>query len=348
MATSNFSLTELGFSAHFRGQLSLEELECTLPARVSQVQRDQLTVLCENGQIELALTAAMSSGDIAVGDWMLVDTDHRLVRLLTPKSSLRRRAAGTDAAVQLIANNVDTLFIVTSCNADFSEARLERFLALSKEAEVAAVVLLTKADLSDKAALLQTSAESLMEHLVVLPLNATEPSVAEKLEPWCGAGQTVALVGSSGVGKTTLLNALTGESSQTQDIRQADAKGRHTTTFRAMRPIVNGGWVIDTPGMRALKLYDSAEGIDAVFDEIIEAATRCRFTDCQHESEPGCAVQAAIVKGDLDAGRLARWRKLQREDIHNTQSIAAARKRDKQFGKMVNRVINDKQRTKGH
>lgn len=346
MTISYYSLTELGFSAHFLSQLSLDELEHCHPMRIVEVQRDRLTAVDESGLTELALTAATSTGDFAVGDWVLTDADRRLVRLLTPKSSLRRRAAGTNAAIQLIANNVDTLFIVTSCNADFNEARIERYLALSKEAEVMAVLLLTKADLSDKVSELQVKAEALMEHLSVLPINAMEPNVADSLEPWCGVGQTIALVGSSGVGKTTLLNALTGEALTTQDIREADSKGRHTTTYRAMRPIMKGGWVIDTPGMRALRLHDSAEGIDAVFDEITQSALRCRFADCQHESEPGCAVQAAIASGELNAERLARWRKLQREDLRNTQSIADARKRDKQFDKMVNKTMKAKRRQK--
>ncbi len=348
IAISNYSLAELGFSAHFLSQLSLEELELLIPIRVIEVQRDRLTAIGESGHVDVLLTAANPSGDIAVGDWMLIDSDHRPVRTLSPKSSLRRRAAGTDASAQLIANNVDTLFVVTSCNADFNEARLERYLALAKEAEVDAVVLLTKADISDTASEFQAKAEKLMEHLIVLTLNATDPTVAEELKPWCGSGQTIALVGSSGVGKTTLLNALTGDSLATQDIREDDAKGRHTTTSRSMRSIINGGWVIDTPGMRALRLFDNAEGIDAVFDEIIEAAASCRFADCLHQNEPGCAVQAAISQGALDAERLERWRKLQREDMYNSESIAEARKRDKQFGKMVNKVMSDKQRNKGH
>lgn len=344
---SDYSLTDLGFSAHFLSQLSLDELEILLPIRVMEVQRDRLKAIGENGQLDVVLSKAFPAGDIAVGDWMLIDSHHRPVRTLLPKSSLRRRAAGTEATSQLIANNVDTLFVVTSCNADFNEARLERYLALAKDAEVNAVVLLTKSDLSDNASAFQSNAESLMENLVVLTLNATEPEAAVTLEPWCGPGQTVALVGSSGVGKTTLLNALTGSTLETQDIREDDAKGRHTTTSRSMRPVTGGGWVIDTPGMRALRLHDNADGIDAVFDEIIEAAARCRFTDCRHEKEPGCAVQSAILEGSLDVGRLERWRKLQREDIYNSQSIAEARKKDKQFGKLVNKVVRDKQRNKG-
>lgn len=266
--------------------------------------------------------------------------------MLTPKSSLTRRAAGTDKAAQRIANNVDTIFIITSCNNNFNEARLERYLALSKEAEVDAIILLTKADLSDQVTQLQSKAESLMANVMVLPLNATDENVSYELEPWCGLGQTVALVGSSGVGKTTLLNALTGESSATQGIRENDSKGRHTTTYRCMRSIKRGGWVIDTPGMRALRLHDSTDGITAVFDEITQAATHCRYTDCQHVTEPGCAVQQAIEHGVLDVGRLKRWRKLQKEDRYNTQSVADARKREKQFSKLANRVAKGKQARK--
>jgi len=345
--SDNLSLTDLGFSPHFQSQLTLEDLEHLQPMRVVDVQRDRLNALGEDGLAELSLGASNSTGEYAVGDWVMVDAERRTVRLLSPKSSLHRRAAGTNVDGQFIANNVDTLFIVTSCNADFNEARLERYLALSKEADVDAVVLLTKADLSDQVTLLQHSAESLMSNLTVLPVNATDVSAIVTLAPWCGVGQTVALVGSSGVGKTTLLNALTGESATVANIREADAKGKHTTTYRSMRRIKNGGWVIDTPGMRELKLHDAAEGITAVFDEIIQAANHCRYADCQHESEPGCAVKKAIASGELDDERLKRWRKLQKEDIHNTQSVAQARRRDRQFSKSVNRAMKGKQQRKG-
>ncbi len=348
MKSDSFSLLELGFSAYFLSQMSLEELEDLVPMRVIEVQRDRLTAIGENNCSQLLLPAASSAGEYAVGDWVLVDENKRLSRCLQSKSSLKRRAAGTDATVQLIANNVDTLFVVSSCNKDFSVARLERYLALAKEAEVDPVILLTKADLSDDVELLQQQAESLMSYLEVVPLNATDLSTADVLKPWCGTGQTVALVGSSGVGKTTLLNALTGEVAETQAIRDDDSKGRHTTTARSMRAMLQGGWVIDTPGMRALRLHDSSQGIDAVFDEITQRAKNCRFADCDHQSEPGCAVQDAIVKGELDAERLARWRKLQREDLHNTQTLAESRQREKQFVKKVNQAMSAKQQRKRH
>jgi len=273
----NFTLTDLGFSPYFRSQLSLEELEQLQPMRIIDVQRDRISALGEHGTVALSPGTSLPTAEFAVGDWVLVDADHCIVRVLTPKSSLHRRAAGTNVAVQSIANNVDTLFIVSSCNADFNEARLERYLALSREANVTAVVLLTKADLIDQASQFKSRAEALMSNLVVLPVNATSENVKHELEPWCGPGQTVALVGSSGVGKTTLMNALTGGTATTQSIREADSKGKHTTTARSMLPIINGGWVIDTPGMRALRLHDSAEGITAVFEEFIETASYCKF-----------------------------------------------------------------------
>ena len=347
LAFNSYSLLELGFSAHFRSQLSLDELEHLQPMRIVEVQRDRLYAYGEDCVVELTVSGSDTTGDFTVGDWVLADDQRRVVRLLQAKSSLNRRAAGSDAVVQGIANNIDTLFIVSSCNADFNEARLERYLALSSEANVDAVILLTKADRCDDVDQFKRKAERLMSHVVVIALNATDEKSRGELEPWCGSGQTVALLGSSGVGKTTLMNLLTGEAAATQGIREDDAKGKHTTTYRSMRSIQNGGWVIDTPGMRALRLQDTADGISAVFDEINEAASLCRYSDCQHESEPGCAVQFAIEKGELDSERLKRWRKLQREDLHNTQSVAEARKRDKQFSKSVNRVMKGKRDRKG-
>jgi ribosome biogenesis GTPase len=337
-----FTLEELGFSHHFSSQLNLDEYEQFQSVRVVEVQRDRLNAIGESGLVELSLGSDISAGDCAVGDWVLIDSHYRVGRILEPKSALIRRSAGTHVATQYIANNVDTLFVVTSCNADFNEARLERYLALAKESDVNAVILLTKADLSDEAAVLQRKAESLMNDLIALPVNATDKTIVKQLEAWTGVGQTVALVGSSGVGKTTLMNALTGQEDATQGIREDDAKGKHTTTYRSMRLMHNGGWVIDTPGMRALRLQGSSDGISTVFEEIIETASRCRYADCQHESEPGCAVQEAISSGELDAERLKRWRKLQRENLYNTQSVAQTRKREKAFSKSVNRVIRGK------
>ena len=259
---------------------------------------------------------------------------------------LKRRAAGTGGRVQqLIAANVAIRSgIVTSCNADFNPARLERYLALAHEAGCFPVCVLTKADMADDPRAFEREAARLAPMLAVEAVDARDAGDVARLMAWCGPGQTAALVGSSGVGKTTLMNGMTGRADATQGIREDDAKGRHTTTARALRPMTHGGWLIDTPGMRALRLHDAADGIDALFSDIGDLAAQCRFSDCGHESEPGCAVRAAIEAGDLDEGRLARWRKLRREDARNAATIAEARAKDRQFGRMVREAMARKRR----
>lgn len=318
---TSFSLAALGWSAFFDEQLTPEETGLAR-MRIATVHRARMTAVSRLGPVRLALSPQANTADYAVGDWVLVAPDtHLLVRRLDRKSLLQRRTEG-GRLPQLIAANVDTLFIMSSCNDDLNPARLERYLALANEAGMNPVIVLTKADQVADVEPWRAMVTGLQRGLAVVALNARAPDAALILAPWCATGQTVALVGSSGVGKSSLLNILANKAPEeeqlTGGIRESDAKGRHTTTSRSLHPIAGGGWVIDTPGMRTLHVSDTSAGLDQLFAEITELAPLCRFRDCTHAHEPGCAVQAAITAGTLDPARLDRWRKLSEENRANT------------------------------
>lgn len=332
--TADPTLTDLGWTPAFAAQLDPQDPPHAVPARLSAVHRDRLTGLTATGPRDLTLPTGnatrTSTGEYAVGDWVLADPDTGLVlRRLDRTTLLQRAGAGETGDQQLIAANIDTLFVTTSCNADFNPARLERYLALAHGAGVTPVILLTKSDTCDDPESYRQQAEALGRGLTALSLNAKSAEAVAQLAPWCGPGQTVALAGSSGVGKTTLTNALTGGVGATREIREDDARGRHTTTGRSLHPLPSGGWLIDTPGMRSLALGDVATGIDATFEEISSLLGQCRFRDCKHEAEPGCALQAALAAGDITPDRFARWTKLHAEDSAHRDHQIASRARAK-------------------
>ncbi len=336
---SHDRLAELGWNPDFLRQLDPDEIGTTTPARVSGVHRNRIDVLAAQGPMALIPASDMSTGAVAVGDWLLVRNGVAL-RVLDRRTELARRAAGSTVARQLIAANLDTALIISSCNADFNVGRLERYLVLAASAGIEPVVVLTKADTCADPAVYVAQARAMQRGLAVVALNAHADDVPAALAEWCRKGRTLVLLGSSGVGKTTLSNALTGGSSAVQGIREDDAKGRHTTTSRSLVEMASGGWLIDTPGVRELQVTDVADGIEALFDDLAVIAQGCRFSDCKHGAEPGCAVQAAIVAGTLDPGRLARWEKLSREDRSNTQTIHQAHLRNRTFGRMHRKVVD--------
>jgi ribosome biogenesis GTPase len=210
-----------------------------------------------------------------------------------------------------------------------------------------AVIVLTKSDLTEDPQAFANAAAKLAPDVLVEAVNAKNEESLRCLEGWLGNGQTIALLGSSGVGKSTITNTLLGQQQiETRDIRSGDDKGRHTTTSRSVFRLPGGAWLLDTPGMRELQLTDVQTGIDDVFAEISVLAEDCKFADCVHESEPGCAVQKSIDTGDIEAARVNRWRKLMREEAHNRESIAERRARDRSLGKLYKTVQSEKKSTR--
>lgn len=334
-------LQTLGLVPFFIRQLTDPGIVETRLGRVTTVQRSRTTVVCESGErsveLSLALQKSAAIDRPAVGDWVVLDESlSRIEQVLERKSLFRRLGAGTNNEIQPIAANIDILFIVTSCNEEFNESRLERYLALCAEAGAMPVIVLTKTDLADDAGNFVQRARSVQTGVPVEMANALDPDSLDGVRAWIDRTTTVALVGSSGVGKSTLLNTLAGHAlAATSEIREQDKKGRHTTTHRELHILPTGGLVIDVPGMRELRVAELDQSIGAVFEDIQLLAKQCRFADCRHETEPGCAVLRAIQEQKLDDRRLANYRKLMRENALATATLAEKRSQGRDFAKMV-------------
>ncbi len=255
----------------------------------------------------------------AVGDWVVVrrkeDESKAIIHDILPRrSKFSRKAAGTRDEEQVVAANVDTVFLVTGLDNDFNPRRIERYLVMAWESGAEPVVVLNKADVVADAEEKVTEVEGVAPGVAVVRMSAKRDEGVEQLLPFIGRGRTVALMGSSGVGKSTIVNRLVGEDVQrTQEVRLGDQRGRHTTTHRELIVLPSGGLVIDTPGMRELQVLVSDRGLREAFEDVEEIASNCRFTDCRHEGEPDCAIRKALDDGTLDAERYANYRKLQAE-----------------------------------
>ncbi len=317
------NLTELGWSDHFAKHWDAEE--GLAPARVIAEHRSTYRVQSEQRDLVARTSGrlrhqAESRGDLpVVGDWVAVQTaddEATIHRVLPRKSKFSRKTAGERTEEQLVAANIDIVWIVTAADADFNLRRLERYLTLCWDSGASPVIVLNKVDLAEQPNDFVGAIEELSPGLPVHATSGQNGLGLDALRGYFHNHATVALLGSSGVGKSTLINALAGTTLQrTRPVRE-DGKGRHTTIHRQLIHLPGGGLIIDTPGMRELQLWESSSGLSETFQEIDQLALECRFSDCLHTTEPDCAVQLAIERGELPLERLRSFQKLQRELAH--------------------------------
>jgi ribosome biogenesis GTPase len=316
-------LQSLGAGREIYGAFETYAVQGLTLGRVAIAQRDQYRIITESAEFPAEASGALwyrtldRSAMPVVGDWVAarVVGDQAIVETVLPRRTLfSRRAAGRREEEQPIAANIDLVFLVCGLDGDFNLRRLERYLTLASESGAQPVVVLNKADLCDDlpARLVQTS-DVARDAPVVLTSTRGAPGI-DGLTAFLGPGKTVALLGSSGVGKSTLVNLIVGEERlRTNEVRESDSRGRHTTTHRELVPLSAGGALIDTPGMRELQLWAGQDSVDRTFDEIAAIAAQCRFRDCSHSGELGCAVEAAVLDQSISAERWESYRKLAAE-----------------------------------
>jgi ribosome biogenesis GTPase len=350
------NLEQIGFEQRLLETVDLERLKKFEIARVIAVHKDSYTV--SNGVVDVLaelvgkiIFSASSPVDYpSVGDWVLAnfydeDSFGIIHEVLSRKSLLKRKTPGKKVDYQLIAANIDVAFIVQSLNDNFNLRRLERYLVMVNESKIKPIVLLSKSDLlsGDDIAKRINEIKKIMPSLEIVTFSNENESGLDSVKAIMQPCHTYCLLGSSGVGKTTLINNLIGKSIyKTKKVSKKESKGRHATTHRQLIKLDSGAMVIDTPGMRELGNFSVETGLDETFSEIISLARKCRFSDCSHVEEKGCAVLEAVEKGLLSADRYQNYIKMNKESNYNEMSYLEKRKKDKQFGKFIKAVMKHK------
>jgi ribosome biogenesis GTPase len=354
------TLEALGWTSRFAEAFEPFQASGGEPARVSLEHTHIYRVITPDGE-RLARVAgrlrhaAEERADFpAVGDWVVLDPaaagggDARIRAILPRASQFSRRAAGNPTERQVIAANVDVVFLVSGLDLDFNPRRIERYLVTAWDSGASPVILLNKSDLVDDPSAFLTEVEALAKGVPVLAVSARRPETLAVVRAQLGPGRTAVLLGSSGVGKSSIVNALIGgEMMRTRDVRDYDSRGRHTTTGRQLVLLPGGGILIDTPGLRELQLWDTGDSVAGAFADIDALAEGCRFRDCRHASEPGCAVTAAVKGGTLSDVRLASFRKLQDEQAFQaTQQDQRAQIEQKRRSKVMSKALDKRLKEK--
>lgn len=343
------TLQELGWQDFFENQMENNEFSV---GRIILEHKHMYRVVNEDGEWLAELSGKFIYNAIrkidfpAVGDWVVIQTipDEKkaiIQTVLERKSQFVRQAAGSKFEEQVVASNVDYIFIVNALNHDFNVRRIERYLLLAYESGANPVIVLTKKDLCEDINLKIEEVNSVAFGVPIYAVSNMTGDGVDEIKGLITTGVTVALLGSSGVGKSTLLNSLMDlEVQKTSDIREDDSKGRHTTTHRELFQLPTGGLVIDTPGMREIQLWDGSQSIGTTFSDIDELSETCRFSDCSHESEPGCSVRQALNDGTLSNDRFQSYLKLQREIDFQARKVdpALARNEKEKWKKMSKQI----------
>lgn len=353
-------LNELGWDAEWQRLFSERVSEGDFPARLAGGQRGQYLVLHAEGESRAVPTGRLARAGAdplarpVVGDWAVCapggpDGALRLREILPRRCQIVRAAAGTRTEPQLLAANVDCFFLVTGLDRDFKPRRIERFLTLAYESGVEPVIVLNKADLCADLETALLRAENAAIGARILALSALDPEQVRPLAEILGSGRTGVLLGSSGAGKSTIVNALLGEARQPVNaVRAADGRGRHTTTARRLIPLLGGGALIDTPGLREVQHWGDAGSVEEVYADIGDLAAGCRFADCSHTGEPGCAVQAAVARGELELGRYENYlQQLREARFQRTRTDAFARQAEKRRWRAIMKSVKVLYRMKG-